>query len=66
MADDRDTDDLDRVLWGAAQFAPILNRTTRQIHHLLETDRLKGAVQKVGGFYVSTPRKLLKLVGIES
>jgi hypothetical protein len=60
------TIDLDRPVWGAREFGRILNRSERQIHHLLEAGQLAEAVEKCGGVYVSTPRKLLKIIGIEA
>ena len=49
--------DLDRLVWGAKQIAPIINRNERQTFYLLEQRHLDA--DKVGGIWVSSPRRLL-------
>jgi hypothetical protein len=56
--------DLDRPIWGAAAFAEVLNRTERQVFHLLETGLLPA--KKIGQRWTCTPRKLLAAVTGES
>ena len=54
-------DDLDRPVWGAREFAPILRRTERQVHYLLERGLLDAS--KTGKFWTSTKRRLLGRFG---
>ena len=51
--------DLDRPVWGAKNFAPIVNRTPSQVFYLLKRQKLDAT--KVDDLYVSTPRRLLSL-----
>ena len=43
-----DDDNKDKLLWGAPQIAPEINRTERQVFHLLKTGAIKCAVKKGG------------------
>jgi hypothetical protein len=52
--------DDDRPIWGAENIGKEINRTKKQVFHLVETGRLK--VPKVGKHLVSTPRKLRRLM----
>ena len=56
-------DDLDTPLWGAEAMAPVLRRNPRDIYNLIKNERLD--VTKVGGWYVSTKRRLRRSSGIE-
>lgn len=49
--------DPDEPIWGAENFAKIINRSEAATRHLIRTGKLPG-VNKVGDRYVSTPRKL--------
>jgi hypothetical protein len=56
--------DADRPLWGARAIAMEINRPTRAIFHMLENGLLPA--KKIGGIWVSTPRKLRQHLGIEA
>ena len=49
--------DLDTPVWGAAAFGAVINRSERQVRHLLRRHWLDA--DKLGGLYWSTPRRLL-------
>ena len=53
-------DMLDRPVWGAAAIGQVIGRTKRQTIHLLESGHLDA--DKIGGHWVSTPRRLLKRI----
>jgi hypothetical protein len=59
----KEAPDPDAPLWGAEAMAPVINRTKRQVHHLLETGQLDAT--KTAKIWVSTPRRLLKSVGVD-
>jgi hypothetical protein len=48
---------LDTPVWGAAAIGRVIGRSERQTFHLLERGHLDAS--KVGGLWVSTPRRLL-------
>ena len=54
-------DDLDTPLWGAKVMAPVINRTER---YLIETKQID--VTKKGALYVSTRRRLLASLGVQT
>lgn len=56
--------DLDAPVWGAEEIAKIIGRTERQTFHLTATKQID--VSKVGKYLVSTPRRLLKSLGVEA
>ena len=58
---DRDADP-DRPLWGAAEMAPVLKRTKREVYYLIKTNQLD--VTQKGVLYVSTARRLLASLGV--
>jgi hypothetical protein len=45
----------DELIWGDKALAKVLNRTPRQVNHLIATGRLK-SVKKFGGKHVGTAR----------
>lgn len=49
--------ELDRLVWGAKNIAPIINRSERQTFYLLENHHLDA--EKKGGVWCSSPRRLL-------
>jgi hypothetical protein len=58
-------------IWGAKIFAKVIGRfkedgtpNERAVFYLLESGALGDAVKKVGGRYVSTPRKLRAALGL--
>ncbi len=57
-------DALDRPIWGAENFAPIIGRTPQQTYYLLSRGRLDAT--QVDRLYVSTPRRLLTSLGIST
>jgi hypothetical protein len=57
-----DIDPLDRPVWYAKNFGPIINRTTPQVFALLEAGLLDAT--KVQDLWTSTPRRLLRSVGV--
>jgi hypothetical protein len=57
-------DDLDRPIWGAENFAPIIGRTLQQTYYLLGRGKLDAT--QVDRLYVSTPRRLLNSLGIST
>jgi hypothetical protein len=59
MQSDEKFSELDSPLWGAETIATEINRTIRQTFHLLESGVLPA--DKVGGRWVSTPRRLRRL-----
>jgi hypothetical protein len=54
---------MDVPVWGAGAMAPIINRSRRATFHMLETKQLDAT--KTGKQWVSTPRRLLKSLGVE-
>lgn len=58
----QETDDEDRLVWGAKAMAPYLNSTVRKTYHLIASGYLGDAVTQVGKLHVSTPRKLREKV----
>jgi hypothetical protein len=52
-----DSLNLDLPVWGAAAFGRVINRSERQVRHLLRQGWLD--CDKCGGLFVSTPRRLL-------
>jgi hypothetical protein len=56
---DLQIDPMDQPVWGAKNFAKILNRTEAKVFDDLAKGRFDGYVKKVGHLYVSTPRRLL-------
>ena len=57
-------DDLDTPLWGAKVMAPVINRTERETRYLIETKQID--VTKKGALYVSTRRRLLASLGVQT
>ena len=57
-------DPLDRPVWGAEDIGKIANRGVRQTFNLLETGKIDAA--KVGRVWTSTPRKILRSIGVEA
>lgn len=55
-------DDLDVPLWGAEEMAKVLRRSKRETYHLIKTKQID--VTKKGALYVSTPRRLLRSLGV--
>ena len=55
-------DGMDHPVWGARAMAPIVNRNERQTFHMLEAGLLDAT--KVGKRWTSTPRRLLRSVGV--
>jgi hypothetical protein len=53
--------DLDKPIWGAKGFAPIIEKTESQTHYLLRRHLLDA--DKVGRQWVSTARRLLNFSG---
>jgi hypothetical protein len=53
--------ELDRPLWGAEAIAREINRAPRATYHLLENGHLDA--DRVGGRWVSTPRRLREQFG---
>ena len=53
-------DDLDLPVWGAANIAKVLNKSTRAAFHLLEQKHVDA--EKLGGQWVSTKRRLLRRI----
>jgi hypothetical protein len=51
-------DGLDTPVWGAENFAMVLNCTPRRVNHLLQHGSLDA--DKFGRLWCSTPRRLLK------
>jgi hypothetical protein len=58
------SDDLDRPIWGAENFAPIIGRSVQQTYYLLGRGKLDAT--QVDRLYVSTPRRLLASLGIST
>ena len=56
-----ESDDLDKILWGAREIAPVIRRSERQVHYLLENGRIDAT--KTGKIYTSTPRRLRRSLG---
>jgi hypothetical protein len=56
-------DPLDRPVWGAEDIGKIANRDLRQIYYLLDTGKIDAA--KVGRVWTSTPRRILRSLGME-
>jgi len=55
---------LDTPVWGASGIGKVINKKPRPTFHLLETKQLPA--EKVGGSWVSTPRRLLgRLLGTD-
>jgi hypothetical protein len=50
----------DTPIWGAERIGAEINRSARQAFHMLQNKMLPG--KKVGGIWVSTPRKLREAV----
>lgn len=48
----------DTPVWGASEIGKLLNRSRRQIYHLLETGVIDA--RKIGGTWVSTRARLLR------
>jgi hypothetical protein len=57
-------EELDRPLWGAEAIAREINRAPRATYHLLENGHLDA--DRVGGRWVSTPRRLREQFGRRS
>jgi hypothetical protein len=53
---------LDRPVWGAENFASIINRSVSQTFNLLERGKLDAT--KVDRLWTSTPRRLLASLGV--
>jgi len=47
-----------RIVWGVANIALLINRSPRQVWHLLENGRLR-SVRKIGKRYVANEDDLL-------
>ncbi len=60
----RDTNDLDRPVWGARAIGAVANRNPRQTWYLLETGKVDAT--KVGATWTSTPRRILRSLGVEA
>jgi hypothetical protein len=58
----KDDDDLDAPVWGAENIGKIVKRTERQVFHLARTKKID--VSKCGKLLVSTPRRLLRSIGV--
>jgi hypothetical protein len=56
--------DLDRPVWGAEAIGQVINRTRRETYHLLNSGKLDAT--KCGAQHVSTPRRLLRSLGMEA
>jgi hypothetical protein len=54
--------DTPSIVWGAAAIGRIVNRTPRQIHHLLTRGHIKSA-KRIGGRWCASPAALLKEFG---
>ena len=54
-------DDPDRPIWGAAAIGREINLDARQAYYILEAGHLDGVADKVGGRWVSTPRRLRQI-----
>jgi len=52
----------DELLWGTAAIGKAINRTPRQVFHLISTGTLK-SVQKKGGRHVASRAALLREFG---
>ncbi|HEU4475924.1 MAG TPA: hypothetical protein VFR71_04420 [Methyloceanibacter sp.] len=63
MSDDVKQNDLDKPIWGAANIAKVANLDERQTFYKLERKVI--AATKCGSVWVSTPRKILKSLGVE-
>jgi hypothetical protein len=59
-----DIEALDRPVWGAENFAPIIGRSVAQTYYLLGRRKLDAT--QVDRLYVSTPRRLLASLGIST
>lgn len=57
-------DPLDRPVWGAEDIGKIANRGVRQTFYLLETGKIDAA--KGGRVWTSTPRRVLRSLGVEA
>ena len=55
---------LDRPVWGADEIGKIANRDRRQTFYLMITGKIDAA--KVGRVWMSTPRRILKSLGVEA
>ena len=50
------------LLWGAAEIARVINRTPKQVFHMLESGHIPPA-RKVGGRWMVSRRKLVAFLG---
>jgi len=50
--------DADDIVWGVAAISGAINRTPRQVFHMLRQGQLP-AVRKIGNHWVASRRKLL-------
>jgi hypothetical protein len=57
-------DCLDKPIWGAQNFAPVIGRSVQKTYYLLDRGLLDAT--KVGRLHVSTPRRLLNSLGISA
>lgn len=63
-ANHRTDNDPDRPVWGAKAIGEIANRSVRAAQYLLESGKIDGT--KVGNVWTSTPRRILRSLGVEA
>ena len=56
--------DDDTPVWGAKNIAALINRGERSVYYLLEKGMIDAT--KVGNIWTSTPRRILRSLGVEA
>jgi hypothetical protein len=57
-----DPDDPSDLLWGAACIGAPINRSDKQVYHLHNTGKLRGAVRNFNGVLIGSKRALLRVI----